>query len=52
MYSDSGGGGVIVRMDGEKLKLDEDGMIDVGVSGPRGLELHKVMLSLSLSSSR
>lgn len=50
MYS--GVGGVSVRMDGEELKLDEDGkMADVGVSGPRGLELHTVRPS-SMSSSR
>jgi len=51
MYS--GAGGVIVRMDGEKLKPEEGGkVVDAGVNGPRGLELHTVMLSLSISSSR
>lgn len=35
------------------MTVHEDGIVvDVGVSGPRGLELPTVMLSLSVSSSR
>lgn len=51
MYSVAGG--VTVQVEGEKGKLDEDdNVVDVGVSGPRGLELPTVTLSLSISSSR
>lgn len=42
MYSDAG----VVTVN------EEGNVVDVGVSGPRGLELPTVTLSLSISSSR